>query len=58
MQLKDSILNEKYSMLHSLNILFIPNVMSKILHDIMKLSEQFHKTNILSIEISVELSQL
>ena len=50
LQLEDSILKEKYPMLHSLRIPFIPNVMSTILHEIFKLSEQFPKTNILSIK--------
>ena len=38
LQLEASILKEKYSMLHSLYIPFIPNVMSTILHDTFKLS--------------------
>ena len=38
LQLEDSILKEKYPMLHSLCIPFIPNVMSTILHDTFKLS--------------------
>ena len=45
-------------MLHSLHISLIPNVMSTILHEIFKLSEQYPKTNLLSINISMELSQL
>ena len=37
-------------MFHSLHIPFFSNVMSTILHDIFKLSEQFPKTSILSIK--------
>ena len=50
LQLEDSILKEKYPMLHSLYIPFIPNVMLTILHEIFKLSEQYPKTNIISIK--------
>ena len=49
-QLEDSNLKERYPMLHSLHIPFIPNAMSTILHEIFKLSEQYRKTNILSIK--------
>jgi len=37
-------------MLHSLHIPVIPNVISTILQEIFKLSEQFPKNNLLSIK--------
>ena len=49
LQIEDTILKEKYSILDSLRIPLIPNVMSIILHEIFKYFEQFPKTNILSI---------
>ena len=49
LQIEDTILKEKYSILDSLRISLIPNVMSIILHEIFKYFEQFPKTNILSI---------
>ena len=58
LQIEETILKETYPMLYYLHIPFFPNVMSTILHDIFKLSEQFPKTSILSIKNSVELSQL
>ena len=39
-----------YSMLHSLHIPVIPNVISTILQEIFKLSERFPKNNLLSIK--------
>ena len=45
-------------MLHFLHISFILNVMSTILHEIFKLSEQFPQKNIIHTHIYVELSQL
>ena len=50
MQIEDTILKEKYPMLHSLYAPIITNVMLTILHQIFKLSEQYPKTNIISIK--------
>ena len=50
LQIEDTILKEKYPMLHSLHISFISNAMSTILHEIFKLSEQIPKINILFIK--------
>jgi len=43
-------LKNKYPMLHYLHIPLIPNVVSTILQEIFKLSEQFPKNNLLSIK--------
>ena len=43
LQLEDSILKEKYPMLHSLRISFIPNAMSTILHEISNYLNKFPK---------------
>ena len=43
-------LKNNYPMLHSLHIPVIPNVISTILQEIFKLSEQFPKNNLLSIK--------
>ena len=50
LQIEDTILKEKHQMLHSLHNPFISNVMWTILHVIFKLSEQFPRTNILSVK--------
>ena len=44
-------LKNNYHMLHSLHIPVIPNVVSTILQEIFKLSEQFPKHNLLSIKL-------
>ena len=54
LQIEDTILKEKYLLLHFLHTPFIPNVMSTILLEIFKLSEQFPKTNILFIKYFCE----
>ena len=43
-------LKNDFPMLHSLHIPVIPNVVSTILQEIFKLSEQFPKNNLLSIK--------
>ena len=47
---EETILKEKYPMIHSLHIPIIPNIMSTILYEIYQLSEQFPKNNILSMK--------
>ena len=47
---EETILIEKYPMIHSLHIPIIPNIMSTILYEIYQLSEQFPKNNILSMK--------
>ena len=47
---EEIILKEKYTMIHSLHIPIIPNIISTILYEICQLSEQFPKNNILSMK--------
>ena len=47
--IEETILNEKYPMIHYLHFPIIPNIMSTILYDIYQLSEQFPKNNMLSM---------
>ena len=50
MQIENTILQEKYPMLHSLDIHIIPSIITTILHEIFKYFEKFPKTNILSLK--------
>ena len=50
LQVEETELKNNYPMLHSLHIPVIPNVISTILQEIFKLSEQFPKNNLLSIK--------
>ena len=50
LQVEETELKINYPMLHSLHIPVIPNVISTILQEIFKLSEQFPKNNLLSIK--------
>ena len=47
---EETILKEKYTMIHSLHIPIIPNIMSTIIYEIYQLSEQFPKNNMLSMK--------
>ena len=51
LQVEETELKINYPMLHSLHIPVIPNVISTILQEIFKLSEQFPKKNLLSIKL-------
>ena len=50
LQVEETELKINYPMLHSLHIPVIPNVISTILQEIFKFSEQFPKNNLLSIK--------
>ena len=47
---EETIIKEKYPMIHSLHIPIIPNIISTIIYEICQLSEQFPKNNILSMK--------
>ena len=47
---EEQVIKEKYPLLHNLHIPIIPNVISTLLQEIFKLSEQFPKKNLLSIK--------
>ena len=49
-QIDDSIIKEKYPLLHFLHIPFISHMMPTILYEIIKLSEQFPNINIVSLK--------
>ena len=48
--IEETVLKDNYVLLYSFHIPIIPYVISTLLHEIFKLSEQFWKNNLLSIK--------